>query len=113
MSILSIKSGIIVLLAFAGLPLFVSCSQEPRQAEYNSEDVTNPGKDASSQTAKDVEKYWTEERMRNAKPMPFPEAIMPEDSWTGVLRENMPADARPGSSPGRVPDGDRQPESKN
>ena len=89
------------------LLLFISCSQA-NQADDNSECVSIDRQDTSMQTDEDVRKYWTDERMRNAKPMPFPEAVVSEDGQAIVPKESLPADALPGNAPGSAPDSGQQ-----
>jgi hypothetical protein len=47
----------------------------------------------TEESAGDVEAYWTEERMKNAKPMPLPE--LPKVSRTTTIREGMVAPSGP------------------
>lgn len=102
MSRLFKKSVLTLAFVFVGLSIFMSCLQPP-QANVNSEDVPNVTENTSKQTAEDVEKYWTDERMRNAKPMPFPEAVVPEDGQATVPKERRPADTPPENAPVRTP----------
>jgi hypothetical protein len=129
MSRLLKKSVYILLLAYTGLSLFMSCSPAPHQQRddtsmHTSEDTTSvkgdttvqPAEDTTTnvvdnttvQPAEDVGEYWTEERMRKAKPRPFPEAVIPEDGNTTNPNEGLPSDAGHGNVPGQAPGSGQQ-----
>jgi hypothetical protein len=74
----------------------------------SAEDVTNVQDHTTVKPTKDVEEYWTEERMREAKPIPFPEAVTPEDGDTTNPNEGLPPDAGPEFVPGQAPDSGQQ-----
>ena len=116
----SLRKFLFVLIAaFAGLSLLMGCSQKSRQAEddvinsqsagektsmHAGEDTTDSIDDSPAQNPKDIEEFWTKERMRKAKPMPFPEAIIPEGGDESKPGESLPA-APPGVAPGRTEGG--------
>lgn len=101
MSRLFKKSLLNLILAFAGLSLFMSCSQA-QQVEDNPEVESIGIEDSYRKTSEDVEEYWTEERMRKAKPIPFPDAVIPKHGQETVPQEGLPTDALPGYTPGNA-----------
>jgi len=70
----------------------------------DSEDVYMRAAQATSAEA--VEDYWTEERMANAKPMPFPEVEASEGVAAMSATDGLPLDAYPMMLPGWNPDSD-------
>ena len=98
------KSALVLSFTFAGLSLFMNCSYAPQQEDNNSKEISVDVKsessqtdqdlpdDTTTQTAEEVKEFWTEERLRDAKPMPFPEAIVPEDNPTD---ESLPSEVNP------------------
>lgn len=104
-------SLLVLSFTFAVLSLFMSCSQPPD----NSEEVAIKTKNTSiqssqelsvlldnntTQSPEEIEDFWTEERRRKAKPMPFPEAIIPEEDESDLPEKNLPIDTNPTGPPG-------------
>lgn len=96
----------------AGGILYMNCStksQEDRSPEsVPSTESTVHIKDTPLPTPEDVSEYWTPERMRDAKPIPFPDAVIPQDGRSTDTDIN----ATTGSIPGTAPDNhaDHKPE---
>jgi hypothetical protein len=82
--------GIAPLIA-AGI-LHVNCSTKPQKssdAESNSATESSIRiEDTSSPTPENVTEYWTPERMRDAKPIPFPDAVIPQDGQSTDSDDN-------------------------
>jgi hypothetical protein len=96
----------------AGAILYMNCSAKP-QKNSDSESKSSTGsavhvEDTSLPTPEDVTEYWTPERMRDAKPMPFPDAVIPQDGRPPDSDNNATTEAMPGTAPGNLPD--HQPE---
>ena len=47
----------------------------------------------------DPETYWTEERMRDAKPFPMPQASEQSNDHTGPVRDDEPIESAPAGPP--------------
>ena len=66
----------------------VSIDHGGDRSRIQSEKGMKVGDDMPIQSSEDIEAYWTEERMRKAKPMPLPVVVIPE------RRENTKAEDR-------------------
>lgn len=92
----------------AGGLLFMNCStksQKNRDSESTSStESTIHIKDTSLPTPEDVTEYWTPERMRDAKPIPFPDAVIPQDGRPADSDNNATTGSIPGDAPGNPAD---------
>jgi hypothetical protein len=104
---------IILFSILTGLLLFTNCSQTPQKADDKTKEVPVSRENTSTQPAEDVEKYWTEKRMREAKPMPFPKAVIPEESKEPKTDEKLPDANTQGHTPGQSPGGGQQSDPEN
>jgi len=65
--------------------------------------------DTDEAQAQAIRDYWTLERMQEAIPMPFPEALVTGDDVESSAAAELPPDALPGFAPGWRPGLGRQP----
>ena len=76
-------------------------SQKNRDPEsISSPESTVHIEDTTLPTPEDVSDYWTPERMRDAKPIPFPEAVIPQDGRPTDSDNNATTGSMPGTAPG-------------
>lgn len=92
----------------AGGMLYMNCStksQEDRDPDsISSTESTVHINDTSLPRPEDVSEYWTPERMRNAKPIPFPDAVIPQDGRSTDSDINATTGSMPGTAPGNRAD---------
>lgn len=86
----------------------MNCSTKPQKnsdsESISSTDTTVRVEDTSLPTAEDVTEHWTPERMRDAKPIPFPDAVIPHNGRSTESDNNATTEAKPGTAPGNSPD---------
>ena len=86
-------------------------SLESEKTLTDSEKYTaNQADGRPAKTPEEIEDFWTEERMKNAKPMPTPKSVMPDQGDAAIPEDGWPADSPPGGSPGAMPNTKKNPD---